>query len=136
MKAITLCILSFISILGYSQETYLHKIATKKSISLYRLETIQDSLLKNSKLYNKESITTKIDVPHHVLILGLNHKAPEHFEVSIVNKEGKEFLHKAIDFDPSKHDYTFDIHSLTPGFYYLRIYSEKTFLIRNFLLQK
>ncbi len=136
MRAITLCILSFISILGYSQETYLHKIASKKSISLNRLETIQDSLLKNSKLYFKESISTKVDVPNHILMLGLNHKTPEHFEVSIINKDGKEFLHKSIDFDPSKHDYTFDIHSLTPGFYYLRIYSEKTFLIRNFLLQK
>ncbi|MFN8315297.1 MAG: hypothetical protein U0T32_02475 [Chitinophagales bacterium] len=136
MRTVTLLVLCMWSMIGFSQETYLHEIATKKSVSLKRLEHIQDSLIKHSNLFKTESISAKVDVPHHLLMLGLSHKVPEHFEVSIVNKDGTEFLHKAIDFDPSKHDYTFDIHSLSPGFYYMRIYSEKTFLIRKFLLQK
>ncbi|MBP6516641.1 MAG: T9SS type A sorting domain-containing protein [Chitinophagales bacterium] len=136
MKTVALFVLCLWSALGFSQETYLHEIAAKKAVSLKRLESIQDSLIKHSKLFKSESISAKVDVPHHLLMLGLSHKTPEHFEISIVNEEGTEFLHKAIDFDPSKHDYTFDIHSLSPGFYYMRIYSEKTFLIRKFLLQK
>jgi len=136
MKKIALISVLFISILASAQETYLHKIALKKSISLKRLEAIQDSLFKNSKLYFTESISAQVNIPNHELVVGMRHGVPEHFEVSIVDRRGKELIHQALDFDPTKINYTFDIHSLTPGFYYLRIYSEKTFLIRNFLLNK
>ena len=42
MRTVTLLVLCLWSIIGFSQETYLHEIAAKKSVSLKRLEHIQD----------------------------------------------------------------------------------------------